>query len=392
MRLEKILVGLPDFVIDEVFKDGGFVFRVRWEGQVACPGCSGTHLRIKDRFRRRIRHVTIGQEPSWLEVDAHKFCCQDCGKYFNTRFPGVGRWRRHSEPFRQQVFEDHKHGIDRKCLSEQEGIGTATVERWFHELLDRKMREMADRVCPRALGIDEHFFTRKDGFATTLCDLEHHRVFEVMLGRSEVSLARGLSRLKGRERVRVVCMDMAEPYRQIVRRYFPLAKIVSDRFHVIRLINDHFLKQWRQIDPESSRHRGLLSLMRRKQEHVSPEQEVRLNHYLDHQKPVLGILWRVRNHLIDLMSIKTQTQRNCRPLVSKLLELIDQLKRSGLALIESLGHTLERWSEEIARMWRFSKNNGITEGFHTKMEMISRRAFGFRNFENYRLRVCVLCA
>ena len=42
-------------------------------------------------------------------------------------------------------------------------------------------------------------------------------------------------------------------------------------------------------------------------------------------------------------------------------------------------------------MWRFSKSNGITEGFHNKMEMISRRAYGFRNFENYRLRVLTHC-
>jgi hypothetical protein len=35
-------------------------------------------------------------------------------------------------------------------------------------------------------------------------------------------------------------------------------------------------------------------------------------------------------------------------------------------------------------VWRFTKNNGITEGFHNKMETISRQAFGFRNFENYR--------
>ena len=48
--------------------------------------------------------------------------------------------------------------------------------------------------------------------------------------------------------------------------------------------------------------------------------------------------------------------------------------------------------EEVACTWRFTKNNEITEGFHTKMEMISRRAFGFRNFQNYRLRVRVLCA
>lgn len=57
----------------------------------------------------------------------------------------------------------------------------------------------------------------------------------------------------------------------------------------------------------------------------------------------------------------------------------------------TLGKTFESWSEELVRMWRFTKNNGITEGFHTKMEMINRRAYGFRNFENYRLRVRALC-
>ncbi|WP_278043961.1 transposase [Legionella nagasakiensis] len=40
----------------------------------------------------------------------------------------------------------------------------------------------------------------------------------------------------------------------------------------------------------------------------------------------------------------------------------------------------------------FTINNGITEGFHRKMKLIQRRAYGFRNFENYRLRVKVLCS
>ncbi|MCM2278069.1 MAG: transposase, partial [Oligoflexia bacterium] len=53
--------------------------------------------------------------------------------------------------------------------------------------------------------------------------------------------------------------------------------------------------------------------------------------------------------------------------------------------------TLRSWLEPIVRMWRFTKNNGITEGLHTKMEMISRRAYGFRNFKNYRLRMIALC-
>lgn len=52
---------------------------------------------------------------------------------------------------------------------------------------------------------------------------------------------------------------------------------------------------------------------------------------------------------------------------------------------------MEEVDEEIARMWRYAKNNGIKEGFHRKMKFIQRRIFGFKNFENYRLRVKVLC-
>jgi transposase len=37
-------------------------------------------------------------------------------------------------------------------------------------------------------------------------------------------------------------------------------------------------------------------------------------------------------------------------------------------------------------MWRFKKSNGMTEGFHNKMELISRRAYGFRNFGSTSLR------
>lgn len=58
------------------------------------------------------------------------------------------------------------------------------------------------------LGIDEHFFTRKKGYATTFVDLKNHKVFDVVLGRSEVSLRGYLRHLPGREQVRVVVMDL----------------------------------------------------------------------------------------------------------------------------------------------------------------------------------------
>ena len=56
-----------------------------------------------------------------------------------------------------------------------------------------------------------------------------------------------------------------------------------------------------------------------------------------------------------------------------------------------LAETISEWFAPIIRMWRFTKNNGITEGFHRKMKLIQRLAFGYKNFENYRLRVLVQC-
>lgn len=95
------------------------------------------------------------------------------------------------------------------------------------------------RPCPQVLGIDEHFFSRKGGYATTFADLKNHKVFEVVLERSEESLKSFLKRLVGREKVKVVVMDQSETYRALVKKYFPQAMIVTDRFHVIRLFNQH---------------------------------------------------------------------------------------------------------------------------------------------------------
>ena len=85
-------------------------------------------------------------------------------------------------------------------------------------------------------------------------------------------------------------------------------------------------------------------------------------------------------------------KRRCREIIPEYLWIIEELKKIPFKNLQILGNTLENWKDEIARMFRFSKTNGITEGLHNKMEMISRRAYGFRNFENYRLRVKVLCS
>ena len=121
------------------------------------------------------------------------------------------------------------------------------------------------------------------------------------------------------------------------------------------------------------------------------DQRINLMKYLE-QVPGLKALYMFWQDLLRLLRMSKLNQRECREIIPKYLWMIEELKNTQFKHLQSLGHTLESWKEEIARMFRFTKTNGITEGLHNKMEMISRRAFGFRNFENYRLRVRVLCS
>ncbi len=304
--------------------------------------------------------------------------------------PGIRPWRRYSEPFRRNLYEDHHAGIDASNLAAKAAVGAATVSRCYTHFTERKARERISLQCPQVLGLDEYTLHKAHRFATTFCDLKNHRVFDVVPGRSPAELEHYVRQLKGRERVKVVCIDLSSPYRALIRRYFPRARIVADRFHLVRLVYADFMDLVRAIAPQVTRHRGLLACLRRPPQRLTPEQTERRRRLIaDH--PALVIPLALRDQLCLLLNQKTQTKRQCRPHAHSLLDFISRLQGSQLAPLQTLAHTIQKWAEPIAAMWRFSKNKGITEGFHRKMKLIQRRAYGFRNFENYRLRVIAQC-
>jgi transposase len=388
----EILLGLPGYQITGIIRERGEVrISARHAGPISCPQCGGVDLRDKGRYARSVRHENWGMRRCRLLLEGRRFRCLGCGHHFRQRFPGISRWQRASEAFQEMIFRDHLDGVNRSRLGRREKIGAATVERYFRRGLQRQFAEWHPPECPQALGIDEHFFTRRKGYATTLCDLKNHKIYDVVLGRSQLSLEAYFQRLEGKSKVRLVCMDLASHYRALVQKHFPNARIVADRFHVIRIINHHFLACWKDIDAVGSKNRGLLSLMRRHRHNLTPAQMEKLTAYLA-AHPALEPIYAFKQRLCYLLLERERTRKQCQQLIPRFLRSVYQLRQAGLTQLVQLGNTLNTWSEEIVAMWRYTRNNGITEGFHNKMELITRQAYGFRNFENYRMRVKVLCS
>src|SRR5574337_1197082 len=73
---------------------------------------------------------------------------------------------------------------------------------------------------------------------------------------------------EGKEQVKVVCIDLSSTYRYLVQQYFPNAKIVADRFHVIRLMQHMCMQTYQDIDPKMKNKRGILISLRTNPENL----------------------------------------------------------------------------------------------------------------------------
>lgn len=392
MLVDMILTNNSNIKIKEVIRAPKIILECEDETEYYCPRCGSYELRCKDTFMRNIKNISIGEQATILRLKTHKYCCKTCGHYFNSRPQGLLKHQQTMESLKKEVFHKHCEGVSKKDLSHDLGISDSSVERWFQQGYVRKNKELQNARCPMVLGIDEHYFSKKKRYATTLVNLSKHKVFDVVLGRSENDLLPYLQKLRGKDKVRIVVMDLSSNYRSIVKKYFPNAMIVSDRFHVIKLILESFIKTAYLLDADLKKHFGLGRLLRKKQSDLDAKQQLKLCEYFSKQ-PKIEILYKVTQELMALMSEKMCKYKDCKHrLIPKLLKFIELLKNCGFSMFRKLGQTLEKWQEEIGRMFRFTKSNGITEGFHRKMKLIQRRAYGFRNFENYRLRVRILCA
>ena len=355
-----------------------------------CPCCGGDRLHSKGRYERRARHLPWLGLQTVLAIRCRRYACLGCARSFVQRLPGLMPGRRSTEPWRESVYERHDDGICASVLARRESSSAATVGRIYSQFTERKARERLSLDCPFVLGIDEHTLHKGQRFATTFCDLKNRRVFDISPGRSEAELSGYLAGLKGRERVRVVCIDLSNGYRSLVKRWFPRALIVADRFHAMRVVGSHLMRLARQLVPILGWNRSWLGLLRRRADRLDPDQHRRLEELFT-RHPALRPIHEMKERLWQLLGLKTQNPASCRHHIRQLLSLIDTLRESGLEAALTLAKTLSDWTEEIVRMWRFTRNNGVTEGFHRKMKLIQRRAYGFRSFETYRLRVIAQC-
>ncbi len=353
-----------------------------------CPKCANP-----SSSRYGFTHVLIRQEnlwdsPLWLRIKKHRYFCKLCKKPFTEPVPGVFPRYRTTQRYRKSLLKACQSFKSLSEVRQEHQCSSSLVYKVLYEQLEVKLRERKGAYWPQVLGIDEHFFSRRKGFTefvTVFTDLKKRKMFEMSLGKDKRSLLEQIKNIPGRERVRVVVIDLSNGYRSLVRELFPNAKIVADKFHALRLITPALIKTRKEVQGfrQDLRMRRLLLKNRTKLDY---DLRFEIDRYLKHH-PKLDAIYRAKERLHEFYRAKGFERGH-----QSLLRLIKDLDQSPYEELQKLKRTLKTWGEEVLNYFKTGYTNGLTEALNRTAKLVQANAYGYKSFKNYRLRTLSACS
>lgn len=370
------------------FKEG-FLWEVeKLPTENACLRCGSLKTVRAGKCTTTVREEAVRSVGLWLKIHKHRLYCKDCKKTFTEPVPGIWPRRRSTQRFRQAVAQACGRMSDLATVSRFHNVSHGFAYQVYYEQVEVKLREHRDRMkWPEVIGLDEHFFRRKNKiteFVSVFTDLRGRRMFEMAHGKDHHSLMEQLKEIPGRENVKVVVIDMSSAYRSFVKKFFPNAVIVADKFHVLRLITPQIMKAGKEIHG----HRKELSTRRKllcNRMNLDYFVRVEIDQYLkNHDK--LNELYRWKEKIYEFYRIKGFVRAHI-----AFNKLTNAMARSSLEEVQRLLRTFKRWKHEILRYFEMRYTNGFTERMNGTGKLVQRRGFGYKSFRNYRLRVLSAC-
>jgi transposase len=233
-----------------------------------------------------------------------------------------------------------------------------------HLELERRKRQ---NPWPKTVGIDEHFFRRNPvfgvrDFVSVIVDFKARRLMEVVEGRRGIDLEAALAYVPGRENVRWVVLDLCDPFKNFARGFFPNARLVADKFHVLRLLSPAINRRRKDITGDR-RSLPVRRLLLRNGRDLTAAQSWALRTWLA-RYPELRELYEYKEALHVLYRIRGPERAS-----QALTSLTDRMAGSLLPEIKTLRGTLMKWRREVLAYFDCRLTNGPTEGFNNKAKL-----------------------
>ena len=362
----------------------------QWRQDAQCPEC-GCACSIHDCAPERTwRHLDTMQFATLIRARTPRAACPTHGVK-TMQVPWAephGRFTLLFERFAVEVLLASA-SVSQACELLDIGWETAhDIMRWAVERgLDRRQLEGL-----RYLGMDEKSFGRGQSYITLLTDLDQSRVVDVVEGRTGEAAEQLWQTLTPaqKEAVEAVAVDMWEPFIQATQKAVPQADIVHDKFHVSKYLGEAVDTVRRQEHKEllaagdetltGTRHLWLYN-----PEHFNQDQVTEFATLKDLQLKVARA-WAAKELFTKFWNYREEGWAR-----RFFKDWFGWVSRSRLKPVIKVAQMLKRHLDNLLTYLKHHITNAVTEGLNSKIQSIKSSARGFRNFQNYRIRILFFC-
>ena len=361
----------------------------------SCPHCQGKMIKYDFQKPSKIPLLEQAGTPTLLRLKKRRFQCKSCRRVTVAETSIVEKNCQISNLVRQKVAQLLTQKMSLTDIARRLRVSTSTV---YRKLDQFAFKEHYDKL-PAVISWDEFGF-KKGELAFVAQNYETNELITILDNRRQTSIRNYFLKypLKARQKVQFITMDMSGAYIPLVRRLFPNAKIVLDRFHIIQHLGRAFLKTriaiMNQFDKKSLPYRALKNHWRLFQK---DSRKLSLNSFYSqtfrqtlapHEVVAKTLVFSEElssdYNLYQLLLFHFQEKR-----VDEFFDLIEENRSKVNHYFQTVFRTFLRHKQYIKNALETDYSNAKLEATNKLIKDIKRLGFGFRNFINFKKRVFI---
>lgn len=384
------LLGLQGLVIVSLVNhfESVYLYALPRRKTGTCTSCGKRSSHIHGyRPPQTVKHILVGGKQLYLVLHKRRFWCKHCCTAFVEELSGLSKWSRHTNLLASEILERLKEtsfaGVTRTTnLSYQVQAQTLLTR------VNPSTPKWEEINKPFVMGLDEQSFSGRDMIAT-ITDLTHHKLLAVLPDDHKLTLTNFYKSIPEEKvsLIEAICTDMRVTYDTARAKLSNLKDVplVIDKYHLIADANKRILVEKRIVEQVILQGKKQIpkKLLVKGKEHLSEEEKYRLKLLLTKYSD-LKVYYFVKEGLREMYQKKTKEEATT--FLDNLISRMYHQREKGCS---DWAKTLESHHDSILNYFDFHITNAYTEGVHTKMKLIKRQGFGYKNKEIY-LRKLVL--
>ena len=389
------LLALPELVVTQVEYAawrGGLVLHCTLVATRApCPTCGQYSTTLHQVQPRTVRDLAWAGHHCYLQFPARRFACATCRGPFTERLDAIAPYARMTQRYAAALVAQCRN-TPLRTVARREALGYKAVEGCFYRAAPAAP-EAPPPGLVRRLGLDEIALKKGQHYVLVVSDLDRKCVLTILPERTQAALSAYFATWTPAQRAAVtdVAVDLWEPYHLAVRACLPQARCTADRFHVMKNLNERLTEARRGLQralsvEERAALKGCRWVLVKNQVNLTTAEQAQLAAIYT-AAPALGRAHELKEEFRTIFeTVDDRTTARAR-----LQSWMSAVEQTGEAHLGKFVGTLRNWWEAILNYFPQRLSSGFVEGLNNKLKLIKRRAFGYRNFDHFRLRVLVEC-